>query len=96
PSKLSAANCRRRPSSQLQRCARQTDRAHVFATELNQPGEHVLDAGAGLGDGVVAPLLCFLYRLVLRALALDVHAPALLRKSSFALTIDIAFVGQDV
>lgn len=54
------------------------------------------DAGAGLGDAAVAALLGLRDRLVFAALALNLHAPALLAQPRFTLAIDIALVGQDV
>ena len=56
--------------------------------------EHMLDACTGLGDATVTSLLRFRDRIVFRALALDVHAPALLGEPFFTLAIDIALVGK--
>ena len=63
---------------QVQRSARQADAAQGFAAQLRQPGERMLNAGAGLGDPFIAPLLGGRDRLVLAALALNMYAPALL------------------
>ena len=60
------------------------------------PGRRTRARRARLGDAVVKPLLRFGDRLVLAPFALNVHAPALLAQSRFALAIDIALVGQDV
>lgn len=81
---------------QVQRGARQADRTQGLPTHLRQAGEDMLDAGAGLGDAAVAALLGLGDRLVLAALALNLHPPALLAQPRFTLAIDIALVGQDV
>ena len=81
---------------QLQRGARQTDRAQRLAAQLRQSGEHVLHASAGLSDAFVAPLLGSRDGLAPATLALNMHAPTLLAQPRLALTIDIALVGQDI
>ena len=81
---------------QLQCGARQANRAQSLAAHLRQRAKHMLDAHAGLGDAVIAAQLGCGGRLVLAALALDLHAPALFAQPRFALTINIVLVGQDV
>lgn len=76
--------------------ARQTDRAQRLAAQLRQAGEDMLDACARRGDAAVAPLLGLGQRLVLAALALDVHAPTVALEPRLALAVDLAFVGVDV
>lgn len=47
----------RRFQVQMQRGARQADRAQCLATQLRQPGADMLDAGARRSDAAIASLL---------------------------------------
>lgn len=78
----------------MERGARQTDAAQRLAAQLRQPGKHMLDASAGLGNAPVALLLCIRQRPILAASTLDEHAPARIRQPPFTLAIDVALVGQ--
>ena len=61
---------------QMQRRPSQADAAQRLATHLVQTCEHMLHAGADLGNALVASLLAVRQRLASLALALDVHPPA--------------------
>lgn len=72
---------------QMQRGARQANRAQHLAAQLGQTGEDVLHAGARLGDVVVAPLLRLGQRLVLAALRwMCMRQPCLFRRASRSLS----------
>lgn len=73
---------------------RKSSLAQYLTAHIRQAGEHVLDAGAGLGDAPVAAFLRVRQRLVLAALALDELAPARARQPRLALAVDTALVGQ--
>lgn len=68
---------------------------HLVA-HLCQTGKDVFDARTGLGDALIAAFLCLRNRLVLAALALDVHTPALPIEARLTLAVDIALVGINV